>query len=99
MKLPLIARNNWGLCYESLNIIYKAAIEPSLLYCSSIWAKNLTKTNIKKLKSIQRLFAIKMIRGYRTVSYESAVIIAGITPIDIKINEWNNIFQIKRQTR
>ena len=97
MKLPLIARNTWGLSYESLKVIYRAAFEPSILYCSSVWAKNLTKSNIKKLKSIQRLFAIKMIRGYRTVSYESAVTIAGLTPIDIKICEKNNIFQIKHQ--
>ena len=97
MKMPLMTRNKWGLTYESLKLIYSAAFEPSITYCSSVWAKSLTKQNIKKLKSIQRLFAIKIIRSYRTISYESAVTIAGLTPIDLKIIEKNNLNQIKKQ--
>jgi hypothetical protein len=96
-KIPLMSRNSWGLRYDALKVIYSAAIETSLLYCSSVWAKNLTQTNINKLKTIQRLFAIKIIRSYRTISYESAVTIAGLTPIDLKIKEKNILHQIKHQ--
>jgi hypothetical protein len=45
-KIPLMSRNTWGLRYDAMKVIYSAAIETSLLYCSSVWAKNLTRTNI-----------------------------------------------------
>jgi ribonuclease HI len=96
-KLPLIAKNMWGLRYDSLKTIYKAAVEPSLLYCSSVWGQNLTKRNELKLKKIQRLFAMKTIRSYRTISFEAAVTIAGMTSIDLKIKEINKISKIKKQ--
>jgi ribonuclease HI len=95
VKIPLIARNTWGLSYESLKLIYTSFIESSLLYCSSVWGQNLYKYQIKKLKKVQRLYAIKMIRSYRTTSYESAVTIAGIKPIDLKLNEVLNINKLK----
>jgi hypothetical protein len=64
VRLPVIARNTWGLSFESLKLIYTSVIESSLL-CCSIWGKKLYKYQIKKLKSVQRLFAIKLIRSYR----------------------------------
>ncbi len=36
-----------------------------------------------------------MIRSFRTISYESAITIAGISTIDLKINEIVNISDIK----
>ena len=96
-KMPLMTRNTWGLRYDALKTIYKAAFEPSILYCCSVWAKSLTQQNIKKLKSIQRLFAIKIIRAYRTISYESAITIAGLTPIDLRIKENNLLNLIKHE--
>jgi ribonuclease HI len=93
--IPIIARNTWGLSYESLKVMYTSFIESPLLYCSSIWGKNLYKYQIKKLRRAQRLFAIKLIKSYRTISYEAAVTIAGIAPIELKIKENINISEIK----
>jgi len=95
MRIPIISKNTWGLSFESLKIIYTSVIESSLLYCSSIWGTNLKKYQINKLRKVQRLYAMKMIRSFRTISYESAIIIAGISPIDLKINEIVNISNIK----
>jgi hypothetical protein len=50
LKIPIIARNVWGVSYESSRIIYTAAIEPSLLYCVSVWGQKLTKRQFNKLK-------------------------------------------------
>ncbi len=83
IKLPIIARNTWDLSYESLKLIYIAAIEPMITYCVSVWGQNLTQRQIKKLKTLQRLFNIKMIRAYRTISHESATAMLGLTPINI----------------
>ncbi len=41
--IPIIARNTWGLSYESSKVIYTSFIESSLLYCSSVCGKNLYK--------------------------------------------------------
>ena len=37
---------------------------------------------------MQRLIAIRIIKAYRTISYESFVLLGGITPIDIKIQRF-----------
>jgi hypothetical protein len=95
MRIPIISRNTWGLSFESLKLIYNSVIESSLLYCSSIWGKNIKKYQINKLKKVQRLYALKMIRAFHTISYESAITIAVIIPIELKINEIVNLSDIK----
>ncbi len=95
MKIPIISRNTWGLSFESLKLIYTSFIESSLLKYSSIWGKNLKKYQINKLRKVQRLYAMKMIRALNTFSYESAITIDGISTIDLKINEIVNKSDIK----
>lgn len=94
-RLSIISRNTWGLGSETLSLIYKAAIEPIVLYCSPIWAEKLNKTKIKKFRKMQRLIAMRITKAYRTISYESVIVIAGLIPIDIKIKESINISNIK----
>ncbi len=96
-KLPIVVQNVWGLTSHSIKLIYSAAIEPFILYCASIWGQNLTKTKIKKLRKIQRLIAIRKCKAYRTISFESVITIAGLIPIELKINEAININRIKHQ--
>jgi ribonuclease HI len=94
-KLSIISRNVWGLDSESLKLIYISAIEPIILYCASIWAEKLNKTQIKILRRVQRLIAMRIIKAYRTISYESAILIAGLTPIEMKIKEYVDLFNIR----
>jgi hypothetical protein len=97
LRLPIIARNTWGLTFESLNEVYLAAIEPSLLYGASVWSRKLNQKQVNKLKRLQRLYAIKMIRSYHTISCESATTIVGIKPIDLKLKEVINVNRIKSE--
>jgi hypothetical protein len=60
-------------------------IESIILYGAEIWAEKLNKTKIKALRKIQRLISIRITKAYRTISYESAILIAGLIPIDKKI--------------
>lgn len=77
----LTAKLSWGLL-----TIYKGAIEPILTYGAPIWEDALkTNKNTRKLQRVQRLFNIKLIKAYRTISYDASCIIAGIPPIDITI--------------
>jgi hypothetical protein len=94
-KLSIIAKNTWGLGSDSLKLIYTSVIESIILYGAEIWAEKLNKTKIKALRKIQRLISIRITKAYRTISYESAILIAGLIPIDKKIKEIVDLSNIK----
>jgi len=59
-----------------------------LLYGCVVWVCALKcEWVVRKLESVQRLFAIKMIRGFKTISYEAAITISGLPPIISRIHE------------
>jgi ribonuclease HI len=90
------ARATWGASPEVLKIIYHGAVEPTLTYAASVWNKATHRKSIqKRLNSAQRPFAISICKGYRTISLTSAQALAGIAPIDIKIQELTGIYQVK----
>ncbi len=66
-----------------------------ITYCVSVWGQNLTQRQIKTLKTLQRLFNIKMIRAYRTISHESATAIAGLTLVNFKLKQIINVKKLK----
>jgi ribonuclease HI len=101
-KLSSIAKLKWGLKSEALSIIYKGAIEPIITYACPVWKDALNKKfNIEKLKRVQRLIAIRTIRGYRTISYEASILIANFKPITMIIDELSKLHSITkdRQTK
>jgi RNA binding protein fox-1 len=91
------AKLNWGLSHDALKTIYTGAILPLLLYGSPIWINTLTNASYKiKLTRVQRLINIRIAKSYRTVSNEALCMITGLTPIDIKIEETTQFFQITK---
>jgi hypothetical protein len=91
------AKLNWGLSHDALKTIYTGAILPLLLYGAPIWIKALTKASYKiKLTRVQRLINIRIAKSYHTVSNEALCMITGLTPIDIKIEETAQFFQITK---
>jgi hypothetical protein len=94
-KLSIIAKNTWGLGSDSLKLIYTSVIESIILYGAEIWAEKLNKTKIKALRKIQRLISIRITKAYRTISYESAILIAGLIPIDKKMKEIVDLSNMK----
>jgi ribonuclease HI len=96
-RLGIIARNTWGLGSEALKIIYKGAIEPIVLYCSSVWVEAVKRKRIvKSLLRVQRLIAIRIVKAFRTVSTEAAIILAGIIPLNLRVEETADLFKIKK---
>lgn len=96
-QLARAARVSWGLNSEVIRVIYIAAVEPVLLYAACAWSSAVTKVYIKKqLNVIQRSFAQKICRAYRTVSLNSALVLAGILPIDLRIDEVARLYEAKR---
>lgn len=78
----------WGLKSKALHQVWSGVIEPILLYGSPAWASCVpSKWLQSKLESVQRLAAIKIIRGFKCVSYEASITISGLTPIMSRLHE------------
>ncbi|KAL0821383.1 hypothetical protein ABMA28_005969 [Loxostege sticticalis] len=91
------AKINWGLHPEIIRLIYIAAVEPIILYAASAWAPAADKIGVQKLlNSVQRGFAQKLCKSYRTVSLHSALTLAGILPLDLRIQEAAALYETKR---
>ena len=88
----------WGMSGEILRTVYTAAIEPVLTYACSAWEKALDhQSKRNKLRSIQRSFALSIIKGYRTISTEASLILANIDPIDLKIKYCSDRYKFKKR--
>ena len=46
-------------------------------------------------RSVQRLMAIRMIKGFKTISFEAAVLLSGLTPITLKAKERALTYAVK----
>ena len=94
------AKLNWGLNYAALEAIYTGGILPLLLYGAPVWINAINKASYKlKITRVQRLINIRLARAYRTVSNEALCILTGLTPIDIKIEEAAQLYQLTRGSR
>ena len=49
----------------------------------------------KKIRSIQRLANIRIIRAYRTISHEAAQVLSGIVPIDLRVLQLASHYFVK----
>ncbi|XP_045505008.1 uncharacterized protein LOC123701548 [Colias croceus] len=95
--LARAARVSWGLNPQVVKTIYIAVIEPTILYASAAWAPTAEKMGVqKRLNTVQRGFAQKICRAYRTVSLNSAMLLAGILPLDLRILEASRLYEIGR---
>ncbi|CAG5048592.1 unnamed protein product [Parnassius apollo] len=87
-KLIRFVRPTWGIHGDNITIIYKQVIEPIICYASSIWHDAIKFECVrKKLLSLQRGFAIKIVRGFRTLSTAASISLANLTPLPAKILE------------
>lgn len=92
------AKPTWGLSPEIIKTIYDGAIVPIFTYGSGVWGDTCKRVkNRKKLASIQRQYAIRICKGYKTISTTSALALAGTPPIDLKIAEIKEIYRINRR--
>jgi len=72
----------WGLNYECRWNLYRHAVEPAILYGCPIWGVALKKQTFRnKIQTMQRQFAIKITRCFKTVSTDALLVIANLLPI------------------
>ncbi|XP_061378896.1 uncharacterized protein LOC133319237 [Danaus plexippus] len=91
-RLSFFCRHTWGAHPENIRIIYLQVIQPIITYAAGVWGHVADKKCVrKKLLSMQRAFALKAIRGFRTVSTSAALALALFTPLDLKVKEANRV--------
>ncbi|XP_050563196.1 uncharacterized protein LOC118276113 isoform X1 [Spodoptera frugiperda] len=96
-QLARAAKVTWGLNGEITRTIYVAVIEPIVLYAANVWAPVTELQLIKKqLNALQRGFAQKICRAYRTVSLTSATVLSGTLPLDLRVQECASLYLTKR---
>ena len=96
-NLCKFVRPTWGVHSENVAIIYRQVIEPIITYAAEIWGGVVHLDYVRQeLRSFQRPFAIRAIRGFHTVSAVSAIAMAKFTPLHLKIREIHDIGRVKR---
>ncbi|GBN29614.1 Putative protein in type-1 retrotransposable element R1DM [Araneus ventricosus] len=78
-----ILKSDWSLDKNLIKSWYLTTIEKALIYGASVWGGALTRTQIIRLHSIQRIFLLKLTRGYRTTSTNVLNVLTGLPPLHI----------------
>ncbi|KAJ0169191.1 hypothetical protein K1T71_015318 [Dendrolimus kikuchii] len=60
--------------------LFKGIVRSMAFYGAPVWADHQTARNVALLRQAQRVLAVRAIRGYRTVSFEAASLLAGSPP-------------------
>lgn len=96
-QLTCAAKVTWGLNGEIIRTIYVAVIEPIVTYAASAWAgATALQTNKTKLDALQRGFAQRVCRAYRTTSLTSVLVLSGLLPLDMRVQEAAALYEAKR---
>lgn len=74
----------FGLNSGAMEVIYKGAVLPMVGYAISVWSEAIDQKLVTDtLNALQRRYAIRQIKGYRTLSTDAANVVANMIPIDI----------------
>ncbi|GFU98754.1 putative 115 kDa protein in type-1 retrotransposable element R1DM [Trichonephila clavipes] len=80
-----------------MKLWYTSVVQPIISYGAGVWGGSLTSIQVQKLKSIQRIYLLKITKAYKTSPTDALNILSGIPPIHIVIRSlyfkfqlWNN---------
>lgn len=75
-------------------MLFQAVASSIILYASPVWEMGLnTKKNRDKLEKIDRKIGLRVCRGYRTISTDACMVIAGLVPLQLQIEERGRIWR------
>ncbi|XP_052758208.1 uncharacterized protein LOC128202324 [Galleria mellonella] len=95
-KLARITRPTWGPHPDNIATLYRQVIEPMFTYAAGIWGGAVRFTTVKRrLRTVQRQFAIRAIRAFRTVSAAAAIALAQFVPLHLKVLECTKLHKVK----
>ena len=90
---------NIGGPEENCRRLYSGVVRSMALYGAPVWAEALTAKNIALLRRPQRVMAVGVIRGYRTISCEAACVLAGSPPWDLEAGAQASIYKWRAELR
>nr|XP_034838764.1 uncharacterized protein LOC117994898 [Maniola hyperantus] len=92
---------NLGGPREGVRRLYARVVRSIALYGAPVWSQRLSGVQRlrRKLNSVQRKIAIRVARGYRTISFEAATILARFPPLDILADMDARLYTQTRATR
>jgi hypothetical protein len=99
--LSRTAKLQWSLGHKPLKSIYEGALVPLMTYGAPVWEEAVTKQRfLHMMKNTQKLINIKIVKAYRTISYEASCVMAGVPPIGIviagKVQLYNSVQLTKK---
>ena len=94
-KIGRVAREEWGLRFGALNVLYRGVFLPTATYAAKGWYHLCTARDLKVLRSMQRLELVTITKAYKTASLESLCVAAGALPIDILLEESTARYNIR----
>lgn len=83
---------NLGGVDGSCRRLYMAVVRSMALYGAPIWARSLDRRETALLHRAQRVMALRVCRGYRTISHEVACVLAGSIPWDLEAEVLSEVF-------
>ncbi|XP_060810831.1 uncharacterized protein LOC132904440 [Amyelois transitella] len=83
---------NLGGPEASCRRLYMGVVRSIALYGAPVWADALSRQNLASLRRPQRLMATRAARGYRTISFEAASVLAGSIPWDLEAKTLASLF-------
>jgi len=71
------------------------------LYGAPVWAGDVLATRRLKdlLRRLHPRVAIRVVKGYRTVSHAAATVLAGMPPLDLAIQMYESMYRRVRENR
>ena len=90
---------NIGGPEENCRRLYLGVVRSMALYGAPVWAETLTAQIIALLRRSQRVMAVGVIRGYRTISYEAACALAGSPPWDLEAGAQASLYTWRAELR
>lgn len=81
--------------------MYSNCIHSVVLYAAPVWSESfgLRATYRRSLSSLQRIVALRVSRGYRTVSFVASTLLARIPPLPILADKQRRVYERVRDER
>ncbi|CAG9557742.1 unnamed protein product [Danaus chrysippus] len=79
--------------------LYTGVLRSMALYGAPVWAGALTRPNVAALHRVQRVMAVRVVRGYRTVSHEAACVLAGTPPWELDAQVLSEVYHQRARVR
>lgn len=91
---------NKGGATQKTRRVLGSVVQSILLYAAPVWAPALKYASHRgKLEAAQRKIALRVVGAYRTVATEALLMVAGIPPIKLAVEERVRVMEEGRETR